>query len=129
MASSPQEPEGQEGRLSTLNATIEDLNHAKEVSAITPAKTAFESVSVLLKTIRVGFSPSPMVAGLRLIFCQEPTLNQQDYVELGLNCVEICGALDRGTRGKRTEDLSRSVHESMDQLTTWVQPAGHSLDH
>ena len=54
--------------------------------------------------------------------------NQQDYVELGLNCAEICDVLDRGTRGKRAEDLTRSVHEAINQLTTWVEPTVLSSD-
>lgn len=47
--------------------------------------------------------------------------NEQDYVELGLNCADICRALDRGTNGKTLEGLSPSVCEAMDQLTTWVK--------
>ena len=54
-------------------------------------------------------------------------INDQDYVELGLNCADICGALDRGTNGKKLDDLSLSVCEAINQLTTWVRPAVHSL--
>ena len=49
-------------------------------------------------------------------------INQQDYVELGLNCADICKALDRGTNGKRLHDLSQSVCDAINQLTTWVEP-------
>ena len=55
-------------------------------------------------------------------------INEQDYVELGLNCADICGALDRGTNGKKMDDLSQSVCEAMNQLTTWVEPAAHGFD-
>lgn len=65
---------------------------------------------------------------LRLTLNQESMANQQDYVELGLNCAEICEVLDRGTRGKRAEDLTRSVHEAINQLTTWVEPTVLSSD-
>ena len=41
--------------LSSLNMAIEALNLAKEISSITPAKTAFGSVSALLAIIRVRF--------------------------------------------------------------------------
>ena len=44
--------------LSSLNAAIETLNLAKEISSITPAKAVFGSVSVILTTIKVGFLPS-----------------------------------------------------------------------
>ena len=40
--------------LSSLNAAIEAMNLAKEVSSMTPAKAVFGSVSVLLTMIRVG---------------------------------------------------------------------------
>ena len=55
-------------------------------------------------------------------------VNELDYVELGLNCADICGALDRGMNGKRLDDLSQSVYEAINQLTTWVQQEMHSLD-
>ena len=44
--------------------------------------------------------------------------NELDYVELGLNCADICKALDRGMNGKRLGDLSQSVCEAIAQLTT-----------
>ena len=44
--------------------------------------------------------------------------NELDYVELGLNCADICRALDRGMNGKRLDDLSHSVCEAIAQLTT-----------
>ena len=36
-------------------------------------------------------------------------INQMDYVELGLACVQVCTALDRGLDGKRLDDLDKSV--------------------
>ena len=47
-------------------------------------------------------------------------VNEQDYVELGLNCADICGALDRGLNGKRLDDISQSVCEAIRQLTMQV---------
>ena len=44
--------------------------------------------------------------------------NDQDYVDLGLSCADICRALGRGMDGKRLGDLSQSVREAIDQLTT-----------
>ena len=52
---------------------------------------------------------------------QDFIANEEDYVELGLYCAEICKAIDRGMNGKRLDDLSRSVCEAINQLTTWVQ--------
>ena len=44
--------------------------------------------------------------------------NEQDYVELGLSCANICRALDRGMNGKKLDDLSKSVCDAINQLTT-----------
>jgi len=44
--------------------------------------------------------------------------NEVDYVELGLSCANICGALDRGMNGKKLEDLSQSVCDAINQLMT-----------
>lgn len=53
MEEKSQRPKDREGVISLLDATIEALNLAKEISSITPAKAAFGSVSVLLTMIRV----------------------------------------------------------------------------
>ena len=45
-------------------------------------------------------------------------VNEEDYVELGLTCADVCTALDRGLNGKRLEDLNNSVCEAIKQLTT-----------
>ena len=52
-----QGPKRQENVLSLLNAAIEAMNLAKEVSSPTPAKAVFGSVSIILTMIRVRFSP------------------------------------------------------------------------
>jgi hypothetical protein len=44
-----------DGALSLLNAAIEAMNLAKEVSSATPAKAVFGSVSVILVMIKVCF--------------------------------------------------------------------------
>jgi len=45
-------------------------------------------------------------------------VNKQDCVELGLACAGVCGALDRGMRGKQLDQLDRSVCKAIEQLTT-----------
>ena len=45
-------------------------------------------------------------------------LNKSDYVELGLACADVCRALDRGMSGRRADELSQSVGEAIEQLTT-----------
>ena len=54
----------------------------------------------------------------RLTCNQDSVVNKTDYVELGLACVDVCGALDRGMKGGRVNELSRSVLEAIGQLTT-----------
>ena len=51
--------------------------------------------------------------------------NEQDYVDLGLSCADICKALERGMDGKSLNDLSKSVCDAINQLTKWVQLAIH----
>ena len=45
-------------------------------------------------------------------------VNDQDYVDLGLSCADICKALRRGMGGKELNDLSKSVRDAINQLTT-----------
>ena len=51
------QPKAQEGVISTLNAAIEAMNLAKELSSITPARAVFGSISVVLTMTRVSFLP------------------------------------------------------------------------
>ena len=46
--------------------------------------------------------------------------NEDDCVELGLACADVCTALSRGLDGKLLKDLNNSVSEAINQLTTWV---------
>ena len=55
---------------------------------------------------------------LQLTHDQDTMANEQDYVELGLSCADICRALDRGMNGKTLNDLSKSVCDAINQLTT-----------
>jgi hypothetical protein len=55
MSAGFKQPKGREDPVSVLNAAIEALNLADKISSITPAKTAFATVSSLLTTIRVCF--------------------------------------------------------------------------
>ena len=58
---------------------------------------------------------------------QDSAIDELDYVELGLLCADICGTLDRGTKGKKPDDLSRSVYEAINRLTKLVKSMTHSL--
>ena len=43
-------------------------------------------------------------------------VNEQDYVELGLYCADICKALEQGMGKKKLFELSRSVRDAINQL-------------
>ena len=49
---------------------------------------------------------------------QDTMANEADYVELGLSCADICRALERGMNGKKLRDLSQSVCDAINRLTT-----------
>ena len=67
--------------------------------------------------IRVRYS-SPTTRRPVFTYHQDSMANKLDYVELGLECAEICRALDRGMNGKKLDELSLSVCDAINQLTT-----------
>ena len=44
--------------------------------------------------------------------------NEQEYVDIGLSCADICKALDRGMNEKKLDELDKSVRDAINQLTT-----------
>ena len=51
-------------------------------------------------------------------FVQDSMANEQDYVDLGLSCANVCKALDRGLKERRLNELNPSVLEAIEELTT-----------
>jgi hypothetical protein len=45
-------------------------------------------------------------------------ISKADYVELGLACADVCEALNRGMNTRRADQLSQSVLEAIEKLTT-----------
>ena len=43
--------------------------------------------------------------------------NEQDCVDLGLTCADVCAALDRGLSGRRLDELSQPVLMAIGQFT------------
>ena len=113
----PQQQKRHENTLSLLNAAIDAMNLAKEVSSGTPAKAALGTVSVILTMIRVRFL-LPQVVYSSFSSYQDSMANKSDYVELGLACANVCKALHRGLGEKTLDDLSPSVRDAIEQLTT-----------
>ena len=125
MVTKPQRTKRQDNALPLLNAAVEAMNLAKEISSMTPAKAVFGSVSILLTMIRVRFSSSP-VRYRGFTRNQDSMANKADYVELGLACADVCRALDRGMNERRMDELGRSVLEAIGQLTRRVKLGMHT---
>ena len=66
------------------------------------------------KSWYVSCSPATTYSGFTS--SQDSTVNDLDHVELGLLCADICRALDQGTGGKRSDELSQSVYGAINQL-------------
>jgi len=86
----------------SIDVFINVVNRAKDFCGILPAQAAFTSASVLLTMIR------------------DTMANDQDCVDPGRVCGEVCEALDRGLDEKRMDQLNRSVFGEIGQLTTTV---------
>ena len=119
MTENSQRPKGQGRGLSALNTAIDALNLAKETTSGTPANPVFGPVALLVTMIRVGTLPA-VARRSRLRGSQDTMANEQDYIDLGLSCVDIYKALKRGMDGKELEELNKSVREAIDELKAWV---------
>jgi len=107
------------GRGTDLNAAIKTLDLAK-TSSILPAKAIFGSVATLLTTIRVCSCSSSTIYS-KFTPNQDTMIKELDCVELGLSCAHVCQTLDRGTDGKKRDELSPSVYNAINQLTLSVE--------
>ena len=63
MAPKSQQQKGPDDTSSKLNEAIEDLNRAKDVSNVAPAKAVLGLTSDLLPTIRVSSVSIPSIPG------------------------------------------------------------------
>ncbi|KAF9779804.1 hypothetical protein BJ322DRAFT_1086568 [Thelephora terrestris] len=83
---------------SLLNAAIVDINIAKGIVGITPA----------------GPVLAPAIGILTMV--KEIAINEHHYVELGLQCADVCKALARSLEGKQLDDFGSHECEAMAQL-------------
>ncbi|KAF9783223.1 hypothetical protein BJ322DRAFT_1212034 [Thelephora terrestris] len=102
MASTSQSHDGRDGLSSTLDTDIQVITRARDTSGIPPAQDAFDSAGALLTTIR------------------DPMFNKQEYIDLGRLCAGVCKALDRGSKGRRLDEVSPVALEAIGELTTTV---------
>ena len=117
MRTQSQRPKRRDGILSSLDTAIDAMNIAKDVMDITPAKAVFSTVGVVLTMIRVSFPRFHAGRLLADVRTQDSMINEADYVDLGLACADVCGALSRGMDGRRVDELNQSVFEAIGQLT------------
>ena len=115
MASS-QQLKGRDGVLVTLDLFIQTLNIAKDACGVPPAQVALGSASTLLTMIRVCFSIYREGTLLTLVV-QDTIANDQDYVELGQACAEVCQALYERLKGRRSDELNQPVLGAIGTLT------------
>jgi len=115
MAAKSQQQKCRDATLSSLNAAIEVLDFMKETTSITPAPAVFGTVTALLTTIRVRFLSSSTIHSNTSN--RDSMVNEADFAELGLACVDVCKALDRGANERRSDEHSQSVGEAIGHLT------------
>jgi hypothetical protein len=115
MASS-QQPKGRDGVLTALNLLIQTLNIAKDACGIPPAQVALGSASVLLTIIRVRFSQLCKEKLLTHVV-QDTMANDQEYVELGKACGDVCEALYQRLKGRQSDELNQLVLGAIGTLT------------
>ena len=105
------------GVFSGLDEEIEALDTFKEILDIAPAKAAFGSASALLSMIRVYFLRR-MTLSFRFTHIQDSMADEQDYVNLGLNCAQTCTALKGVLIQQQSSEPSPSALEAIGQLNT-----------
>lgn len=115
MASS-QQLTGREGVLTTLDIFIQTLNIARDACGVPPAQVALGSASTLLTMIRVCLFLL-REDNLLTSVVQDTIVNDQDYVELGQACAEVCQALYERLKGRRSDDLNQPVLRAIETLT------------
>ena len=70
-------------------------------------------------SLRSGCDPCYLRAmSFKFTFMQDSTANKEDLLDLGRSCVDVCKALERGLEGRRQDELSPSMLEAIEQLTT-----------
>jgi hypothetical protein len=116
MASASQRQKKRDRSPSTLEEAIQTLSLTEDSCDIPPAQAAFGSVGALLTRINVRFPYATVNFSLTPV--QDSMPNDQDYVNFGMSCSDVCKALDRGLEGRRPDDLSPSVLGAIGQLTT-----------
>ena len=45
-------------------------------------------------------------------------INERDYVEVGIDCANVCTAISRGMNGTRLDEHNQSLCDAIGQLTT-----------
>ena len=118
MTTNPPRTNGRDRVFLTLDVLIPIVDVAKNACAIPPAQVAFGCVSVLLVMIRVCSLIAFYGYGISFHIFQDTMANEQDYVDLGSTCANVCGVLDRGLNGRQLDELSQSVLEAIRGLTT-----------
>ena len=54
-------------------------------------------------------STPPVNSSFELTFTQDFAIDEQDYVNVGWFCADMCKALNRGLEGRQLDELTRSM--------------------
>ena len=57
-----------------------------------------------------------MASSFRLTFIQDSLADEQDYVDLGLSCTDVCQSLNRGLDERGLDELDQSVLHAIEQF-------------
>ena len=63
-------------------------------------------------------STPPVNSSFELTFTQDFAIDERDYVNIGWCCAGVCKALNRGLEGRQLDELTRSMLEAIECLTT-----------
>lgn len=106
-----------EAALTALDGSTKALDAAKDMCGVPSAKIALASAFILLTTIKAGYHL--FLGGELLTHASQENMNKKDnYINLGLSCADVCGALDRGLNGGKSDKLSEPVQKAIEKLTT-----------
>ena len=105
--------QGGDRTLCSLDTAINILDHLA-VHNHPLTETVVRPTSALMKMIRVRFLICDDELWVHCI--QDSTINDRDYIELGLSCARICSGLHWGVDGKKLDDLTQPLRQAINQL-------------
>ena len=111
MAMSSSQPNGRNCAASTLNASLQTLNSAKDPCRIPPAQVTFDSATVFLTVIRVRSLLLYTITSSQDKCIQDTMANRHKYIYLGSTCASVFTTLERGLNWRGLDERGNSTAE------------------